>query len=49
MARFDFKRRRRRGSQGQQSLGLVVGQRALQIFDAKRECIYDELPLIERG
>jgi hypothetical protein len=50
MARIDFKRRRRRGNRGPQTLGLVVGVRALQMFDAKtHECTYDELPLIERA
>lgn len=48
MARFDFKRRRGRGDQDVSSLGLVVPQSALQIFDAKRNVIYDELVELER-
>jgi hypothetical protein len=46
-----FQRRRflRNKPDADTRLGLVVGQRALQIFDAKGNLIYDQLPEIEEA
>jgi hypothetical protein len=57
MARFDFKRRRRR-DQGEQRLGLVVPARGLIVYrdvspmagvKARREVFYDEIAEREYG
>jgi hypothetical protein len=49
MPHFDFKRRRR-GSEGAQRLGLVVGPVALIVWDnVKNVLIYDEVAERERA
>jgi hypothetical protein len=43
MALFQRRKRRPPGGGDPPSLGLVVGPKAVQLFDAKGVCIYDEL------